>query len=78
MKTNREKAVTLLDKLTDNGLSEQAILDYLINDYMEGNDAYQALLATEKEFFYSSDEDEDEDENESEDEKPEQPDSVTD
>ena len=25
---------------------------------MEGNDAYQALLATEKEFFYSSDEDE--------------------
>ena len=60
MKSNREKAVALLDKLTDNSLSEQAILDYLINDYMEGNDAYQALLATEKEFFYSSDEDEDE------------------
>jgi hypothetical protein len=59
MKTNREKAVVLLDKLIDNGLSEQAILDYLINDYLEGNDAYQALLATEKEFFYSSDEDDD-------------------
>ena len=62
MKTNREKAVVLLDKLIDNGLSEQAILDYLINDYLEGNDAYQALLATEKEFFYSSDEDDDDSE----------------
>ena len=51
MKSNREKAVALLDKLIDNGVSDQSLLEFLINDYMEGNDAYQALLAAEEEFF---------------------------
>ena len=51
MKSNREKAVALLDKLIDNGVSDQSLLEFLINDYMDGNDAYQALLAAEEEFF---------------------------
>ena len=60
MKTNREKAVMLLNKLIDNGISDQSLLEFLINDYMDGNDAYQALLAAENEFF-EQDEDEIED-----------------
>jgi hypothetical protein len=53
MKTNREKATTLLEKLTNegDGLTHQVILEYLIFNYMEGSEAYQALLAAEKEFF---------------------------
>jgi hypothetical protein len=60
MKTNREKAVILLNKLINNGISDQSLLEFLINDYMDGNDAYQALLAAENEFF-EQDEDEIED-----------------
>jgi len=60
MKTNREKAVMLLNKLINNGVSDQSLLEFLINDYMDGNDAYQALLAAENEFF-EQDEDEIED-----------------
>ncbi len=52
MKSNRERAVALLEKLTtEDGLSSQMLLEFLINDYMEGSDAYDALLAAEDEFF---------------------------
>lgn len=52
MKSNRERAAALLEKLTtEDGLSSQMLLEFLINDYMEGSDAYDALLAAEDEFF---------------------------
>ena len=53
MKTNREKALLLLDKLTNegDGITAKSLLDYLIGDYMEANEAYQALLEAEQEFF---------------------------
>ena len=58
MKTNRERAVILLDKLTNegDGITERQLLDFLINDYMDASEAYQSLLAAEKEFFYEEDE----------------------
>jgi hypothetical protein len=63
MKTNREKAAMLLNKLTNegDGVTHQALLEYLISDYMGGAEAYQALLAAENEFF-SWDDDMDNDE----------------
>ena len=53
MKTNREKALLLLDKLTNegDGITASSLLNYLIGDYMEASEAYQALLAAEQEFF---------------------------
>lgn len=53
MKTNRERAEMLLEKLTNegDGVTSQQLLEYLIYDYMDGNEAYQALLAAENEFF---------------------------
>lgn len=62
MKTNRERARELLNKLQqEDGIHSSMILDYLINDYMEGSEAYEALLSAEKEFF--GDEDDYDDEN---------------
>lgn len=52
MKTNRERANILLEKfLNEDGLSSQMLLEFLINDYMDGSDAYSAMLGAEKEFF---------------------------
>ena len=64
MRSNRDKAVKLLDKLTNDGdgVSERMLLEFLIYDYMTGEEAYNAMLEAEKEFFnnpddaYSSDE----------------------
>ena len=63
MKTNREKAVMLLEKLTNegDGVTHEALLEYLIFNYMEGPEAYQALLAAEQEFFSWEDDNDDED-----------------
>lgn len=60
MKTNREKASDLLEKMIDAGVSENSILEFIINNYLPGHEAYQALLAAEKEFFEDEDSDEDE------------------
>lgn len=62
MKTNRERALMLLDKLTNegDGITPSSLLDYLIGDYMDANEAYQALLAAEQEFFGDEDEYDDE------------------
>ena len=63
MKSNRERAAALLEKLTtEDGLSSQMLLEFLINDYMEGSDAYDALLAAEDEFFSGDDFEEEEEE----------------
>jgi hypothetical protein len=55
MKTNREKAIDLLEKLTNDGdgVTHQMLLEYLINDYMDASRAYEALKAAEEEFFGS-------------------------
>lgn len=53
MKTNREKALMLLDKLTNegDGVTASLLLDYIIGNYLSGPEAYEALLAAEQEFF---------------------------
>ncbi len=57
MKTNREKAIDLLEKLTNDGdgVTHQMLLEYLINDYMDASQAYEALKSAEKEFFGEED-----------------------
>lgn len=54
MKPNRQKASELYEKLTNlgDGLSYQALLEYILNDYMDGQQALDALQAAQKEFFY--------------------------
>ena len=49
MKTNREKAWDLLEKLTNggDGVTHQTLLEYLISDYMESSQAYEALKSAE-------------------------------
>lgn len=53
MKTNREKAIELLDKLTNkgDGITDRALLEYIIYDYMDGSEAYETMLAAQNEFF---------------------------
>jgi len=55
MKTNRQKATALLDKIINNGISERILLDYIIGDHLSGQDAYDALIEAEKEFFNNPD-----------------------
>mgnify|MGYP003347075172 CR=1 FL=1 len=60
MKTNRERADELLNNLLDCGVSERSLLEFILNNYMSGTDAVEALVAANEEFFesdshYSSD-----------------------
>lgn len=55
MKTNRERALQLLDKMVNAGVSESMILDYLLNDHLSGSDAMDAMISAEKEFFQNAD-----------------------
>lgn len=55
MKTSRERAVALLDKIINNGITERMLLDYIINDYLSGQEAYDALIDAEQEFFNNPD-----------------------
>jgi hypothetical protein len=52
--TNRQRAAKLYDKLTNggDGVTYQMLLEYILNDYMDGQQAVDALLAAQKEFFY--------------------------
>lgn len=64
--TNRQTAVENLAKLREAGITDERIADYLINNWMTGDDAKQAtedLLIDED----LEDEDEDEDEGEADD-----------
>jgi hypothetical protein len=60
MKTNRERALDILSKCIDSGISDTSILEFLIENHMDGYEAYQAMLAVEEEFFNDSVDDEDE------------------
>lgn len=55
MKSNRERAITLLDKMIDNGISERMLLDYIISDYLSGQEAYDMMIDAEIEFFNNPD-----------------------
>jgi len=55
MKSNRDKAMLLLDKMIDNGISERMILDYIIGDHLSGQEAYDVMVDVEKEFFHNPD-----------------------
>ena len=64
--TNRQTAVENLAKLREAGVSNERIADYLINNWMTGDDAKKATedLLIEEDL---EDEDEDEDEGEADD-----------
>lgn len=49
--TDRQKALDNLAKLRDAGISDERIVDYLLNDWMSGSDAKDATadLLTEEE-----------------------------
>ena len=51
MKTNRERADELLNNLLDCGVSERSLLEFIINNYMSGTEAVEALVAANGEFF---------------------------
>ncbi len=55
MKTNRERAVALLDKMINSGVSERMLLDHIIGNYLSGQVAYDALIDAEQEFFNDPD-----------------------
>ena len=62
--SNRVKAVEILEKITDfdnNGCSHQEILEYLIKNFLSGEQALECMQAAEREFF-QLDEETDEDE----------------
>jgi hypothetical protein len=51
MKTNRERADELLNNLLDCGVSERSLLEFILNNYMSGTEAVEALVAANEEFF---------------------------
>lgn len=63
MKTNRERADELLNNLLDCGVSERSLLEFILNNYMSGTEAVEALVAANEEFFetetYFNDEEDD-------------------
>lgn len=66
--TNRQTAVENLEKLREAGVTDERIADYIINNWMTGDDAKKAtedLLIEED--LEDEDEDEDEDEGEADD-----------
>lgn len=52
MKPNRQRAAELYDKIIDSGVSYQALLEYILNDHMDGQQHLDALQAAHKEFFF--------------------------
>jgi len=60
--SDRNQAFILQGKLQDNGISDQTLLDFLINNWMTGADALEAMQAALVEFGLEEDEDEDEEE----------------
>lgn len=63
--TDRQKALSNLAKLRDAGISDERIVDYLLNNWMSGSDAKDATadLLTDDELdddcqLYDEDEDE--------------------
>lgn len=58
---SRIQALRILEELrSDFGLAEGKILEYLLSNYMSGDDALQAMEAAREEFIGNDEEDEDE------------------
>lgn len=55
MKTNRQKAIDLLTKMLDAGVTEEMLLDFIVNDYMSGDEALNMLQEAEIELFDNPD-----------------------
>lgn len=49
--TNRKQAKALLDRLIEKGISNETILEWIINNYLEGFQAVEALELFEMEYF---------------------------
>lgn len=58
---SRANAIALKEELMDLGISANGILDHLLNNYLSGMEAFQAMEDAMEEFF-PSDQDEDEEE----------------
>jgi len=59
MRSTRDQAVDKMSELLDM-ISAERILDYLITNHFSGQDALDAMLDVEQEFFPSEEEEEDE------------------
>ena len=59
--SDRNQAFILQGKLQDNGISDQTLLDFLINNWMTGADALEAMQAAVEEFLDEDEEDDDDD-----------------
>ena len=59
--TNRQKVDKLLEKLiNEESLTYEMILKHILENYLSGTEAYDALLSTQEEFYEDfSDEDDD-------------------
>ena len=55
MKPKRQRASELLEKFVNKGVPDTALLDFILNNYMSGDEALDALLAAEDEFFSDAD-----------------------
>jgi len=54
---SRSEASKLLGYLEENGICEGDILNYIINNYLSGSEALQALQSVQKEFLDEEEED---------------------
>jgi hypothetical protein len=59
MRSTRDQAVDKMSELLDM-ISAERILDYLITNHFSGQDALDAMLDVEQEFFLNEEEEEDE------------------
>lgn len=55
MKTTKERAALLLKKLTNDGdgVTDEALLDYILFEYLKDYEALAALISAEEEFFHT-------------------------
>ena len=49
--TNRKQAKVLLERLNERGIPNETILEWIINNYLEGSQAIEALQLFEMEWF---------------------------
>lgn len=56
--TNRQKAYEALENLRANGIQDSKILDYIVNNFISGDLAIQAVEAATEEFCPTDEEEE--------------------
>lgn len=60
--TNRKIALITLSSLREN-YSDSDILDYIMNNYLSGDEALRVMESTEKEFYQNGEDEFDEEDN---------------